>query len=302
LVSNSGGQYSTLKIINNTDLQRGGDWVQELQDHKNNADVTVIDEAHHFRNPSTKKDTFRYWQMQALAKDKQVFMLTATPINNRLIDLQHLIEHFTQREAEHFKDTLGIHSMPGHFRKLEKELGKRMGSELLQVELAGLETGDILSQDSLFRELVVQRSRAYVRQSQITAGAKAALFPKREAPKVVDYSVKKTYGKLLTMVEKAFNKKQPLFTLPMYYSLAYPNQSATLAIDDFESNRQKQVVGLIRILFLKRFESSASAFETSCQQLLRKVLAFVQVNSTTKHEIYALERWRMAMSRTQLQV
>jgi Helicase conserved C-terminal domain len=228
--------------------------------------------------------------MQDLAKDKTVFMLTATPINNRLIDLQHLIEHFTQREPSHFKDTLGIHSLPGHFRKLEKELGKRMGSELLQGELAGVETGDILSQDSLFRELVVQRSRAYVRQSQITAGAKAALFPTREAPKVADYSVKKTYGKLLNMVEKAFNKKQPLFTLPMYYPLAY---SKVPVEDGFEDNRQKQVVGLIRILFLKRFESSASAFESSCQQLLRKVMAFIQVNSTTKHEQAALERWRI---------
>ena len=287
------GDFSNLVLINHTDLQRGGDWVEKIQRLKAQADVIVIDEAHHFRNPSTKKDTSRYWQMQALAKDKQIFMLTATPINNRLIDLQHLIEHFTQREPGHFKDTLGIHSLPGHFRKLEKELVKRMGSDLLQGELAGMETGDILSQDSLFRELVVQRSRAYVRQSQITAGAKAALFPKREAPKVADYSVKKTYGKLLAMVEKAFNKKQPLFTLPMYYPLAYPNPNATLAIDDFESNRQKQVVGLIRILFLKRFESSASAFESSCQQLLRKVMAFVQVNSSTKHEQAAFERWRI---------
>jgi SNF2 family DNA or RNA helicase len=284
------GDFSNLVVINHTDLQRGGDWVEKIHRLKDQADVIVIDEAHHFRNPSTKKDTSRYWQMQALAKDKTVFMLTATPINNRLIDLQHLIEHFTQRQADHFKDTLGIHSLPGHFRKLEKDLAKRMGSELLQGELAGMETGDILSHDSLFRELVVQRSRAYVRQSQITAGAKEALFPKREAPKVAVYSVKKTYGKLLTMVEKAFNKKQPLFTLPMYYPLAY---SRVPVADGFEDNRQKQVVGLIRILFLKRFESSASAFEASCQQLLRKVMAFVQVNSTTKHEQAALERWRI---------
>ncbi len=284
------GDFSNLVVINHTDLQRGGEWVEKLQRLKEQADVLIIDEAHHFRNPSTKKDTSRYWQMQALAKGKQVFMLTATPINNRLIDLQHLIEHFTQRDHGHFKDTLGIHTLQGHFRSLEKELSKRMGSELLQGELAGLETSEILSQDHLFRELVVQRSRAYVQQSQITSGAKAALFPKREAPKVADYSVKKTYGKLLTMVEKAFNKKQPLFALPMYYPLAY---SKVPLSDSFESNRQKQVVGLIRILFLKRFESSAHAFESSCEQLLRKILAFVQVNSTSKHEKLALTRWKI---------
>ena len=63
--------------------------------------------------------------------------------------------------------------------------------------------------------------------------------------------------------------------------------------DGFEANRQKQVVGLIRILFLKRFESSASTFESSCQKLLLKVMAFVQVNSTTKHEAANFERWRI---------
>jgi hypothetical protein len=264
--------------------------VERIERLKEQADVVMVDEAHHFRNPGTKKDTSRYWQMQSLAKGKQLFMLTATPINNRLIDLQHLIEHFTQRDPRHFVDTLGIHSLPGHFRMLEKELAKRMGGDLIQGELPGVETGDLLAQDNMFRELVVQRSRAYVKQSQITAGAKEAMFPKREPPKVAEYSVQKTYGKLLTLLEKAFNKKKPLFALPMYYPLAY---SKVPVADGFAENRQKQVVGLIRILFLKRFESSARAFESSCQQLLRKVMAFVQVNSTTKHEQTAFERWRI---------
>ena len=165
-----------------------------------------------------------------------------------------------------------------------------MGGELIESELPGIEASDLLSQDGLFRSLVVQRSRAYVKQSQITAGAKEAMFPKREAPKLADYSVKKTYGKLLGLLEKAFNKKQPLFTLPMYYPLAY---SKVPVADGFAENRQKQVVGLIRILFLKRFESSARAFESSCWQLLYKVMAFVQVNSTTKHEVAAFERWKI---------
>jgi hypothetical protein len=284
------GDFSNLVLLNHTDLQRGGEWQERIERLKSQADVIVIDEAHHFRNPGSKTKRSRYWALQDIAQGKQVFMLTATPINNRLIDLQHLIEHFTQRKADHFKDTLGIHSLSGHFRKLEKDLQKRLGQELVQGELIGMETGDLLSQDPLLRELVVQRSRAYVKQSQLTSGAKQAQFPKREAPKVADYSVKKTYGKLLNLLEKAFNKKQPLFALPMYYPLGY---SKLPLEDDFESNRQKQVVGLIRVLFLKRFESSARAFESSCQQLLLKVMAFVQVNSTTKKEVENFERWRI---------
>ena len=284
------GDFSNLVVINHTDLQRGGEWEEKIARLKEQADVIIVDEAHHFRNRGIKSRRSRYWEMQDLAKGKQIFMLTATPINNQLIDLQHLIEHFTQDRADHFKDTLGIHSLAGHFRSLEKTLAKRMGTTATQGEITGLEAGDLLSQDPLLRELVVQRSRAYVKQSQVTAGAKQAMFPKREAPKVADYSVKKTYGKLLALVEKAFNKKTPLFTLPMYYPLAYSKLPIS---DGFEENRQKQVVGLIRVLFLKRFESSARAFESSCQQLMLKVMAFVHVNSESKHETSTFDRWKL---------
>lgn len=33
-----------------------------------------------------------------------MFMLTATPINNSFLDLQHLIELFTQRQEDYFKE------------------------------------------------------------------------------------------------------------------------------------------------------------------------------------------------------
>ena len=77
----------------------------------------------------------------------------------------------------------------------------------------------------------------------------------------------------------------------MYYPLAWyagPNKE----IDPLEENRQKQVVGLIRTNFLKRFESSAAAFELSCERLLQKLLAFLQVHSETDPEKKRLARWK----------
>jgi superfamily II DNA or RNA helicase len=46
------------------------------------------------------------------------------------------------------------------------------------------------------------------------------------------------------------------------------------------------------VQFLKRFESSITAFEQSCQNLLLKFLAFLEVNSQTKREKERLEKWR----------
>ena len=92
------------------------------------------------------------------------------------------------------------------------------------------------------------------------------------------YSIRKTYGRLLDMFEKAFTRKNPLFTLPMYYPLAwYKGDDKT--IDPLVEGRQKQVVGLIRTNFLKRFESSVVAFELSCDRLLKKLLAYLEVHS-----------------------
>src|SRR5207247_2014580 len=55
------------------------------------------------------------------------------------------------------------------------------------------------------------------------------------------------------------------------------------------------LVRLIRVLFLKRFESSIVAFETSCQTLLLKLLAFLRKNIDPRNpaEAKRLEKWEV---------
>ena len=171
-----GYQYSNLAIYNHTDLLRGGEYPDRLREIKQFADVIIVDEAHHFRNPGLKGDDptqplSQYWAFSNLCAGKDVYLLTATPINNRLLDLQHMIELFTQRKADYFRAApLGIHSLPGHFRKMEKELERKVGistpGDHEELETNQVEATEVLSGDALFRALVVQRSRAYVKRSQ----------------------------------------------------------------------------------------------------------------------------------------
>jgi len=289
--------FSNLSIFNHSDMLRGGEFPQRFERIAELADVIVIDEAHHFRNPGISEET-RYWRLYDICKGKTVFFLTATPVNNSLRDLQHMIEIVSQRQPDYFKAApLGIHSLPGHFRKLEKDLEKillkKSGVEDIMPEVNQTEAERILFNDALFRALVVQRSRAYVKRSQEQYSGSKAIFPKREPPQVVKYNLRKTYGRLLDMVEKAFAKEKPLFSLAMYYPLFYsktPVDTTKMEIA-FRVNRQKQLVRLIRILFLKRFESSAHAFEMSCLDLLMRMLAFLSKNSKTAGEKGLLERW-----------
>jgi hypothetical protein len=152
-----------------------------------------------------------------MLEGKQVFLLTATPINNSSLDLQHQIELFSRRQSDYFRD-LGIHSLPGRFRILEAAIKKEMG-EADSIELSTAEAERILARDDLFRALVIQRSRAYAKASQKQHGGGQVLFPERQPPRVVPYSLQKTYGLLLDHLEKAFRKEKPLLSLAAYYPL-----------------------------------------------------------------------------------
>jgi len=299
------GGFQNLRIYNHTDLLRKDEKIShELEKMKEQADVVIIDEAHHFRNTGIRGEKgderrSRYWAMYDICQGKQVFMLTATPINNKLPDLQHMTELFSGGKTDYFSMApLGIHSFSGHIRKLEKAIEKAALNKKkfegndgdYETDLA--EAEEVLRDDTFFQELVVQRSRSYVKQSLAEEDGQV-LFPEPSPPKVVPYSVKQTYGKLLAMVEDAFHKTKPLFSLVMYYPWDFYTGDENL--EDQKNamviGRQKQVVRLIRTSFLKRFESSIHAFTGSCKTLMKKLLAFYQVHAEEQRDKDHLDKW-----------
>ena len=300
-IGGGAADFSNLAVFSHTDLHRKGDFPERFQRIAELADVVIIDEAHHFRNPGTRgsddgREPSRYYRLYDLldraVRPKTVFMLTATPINNRLSDFRHMVELFTRRDEAYFARTLGVNNLRAHVNQMERDFRQRVGRDTVaDVSDQLSDVQDILSTDQIFRQLVVQRSRSYARESQIRETGNATAFPDREAPQVAEYSIRTTYGHLLDLFEKAFTRENPLFTLPMYYPLHW-YKGSDKDIDPFEQNRQQQVVGLIRTNFLKRFESSVTAFELSCNRLLKKLLAFIEVHSETEGEKRRLERWR----------
>lgn len=286
------GHFSNLVIYNHTDLLRGGEYPELIQEVAEKVDAIIIDEAHHFRNIASDRSR-KFFE---IADSKQVFLLTATPVNNSLYDLMHLIEYFSRRTPGYFSDApLGIHTLRGHFRKMEDALQALVDGKKGDVEIDSITAEQVLSNDELFQALVVQRSRAYVRQSLANQGGRDVAFPHRKDPQVAYYSLQKTYGNLLNLLEEGFDAEKPLLSLAIYYPLNYqrkPVELETLAQDVrqevlFAEGRQRQIVGLVRTLLLKRFESSAVAFQSSCEDLLLKLLYFVELHSPK-----TAQRWK----------
>jgi PLD-like domain/Type III restriction enzyme, res subunit len=194
--------FSNLFVLNHTDLSRAM-VDRQIEQAKQRADAIIIDEAHHFRNPGLagkgRLRPSRYRVLQNLAANKELFLLTATPVNNSLLDLMHMIELFEGDGSRLKQAPLGIHSLRGHFRVLERriaELTRDLPSGDFFAEIdQNVVSGDaqkVFAADTLVNALVVQRSRAYVQESQAKESKGKALFPVPEPPQVADYK----FGKL----------------------------------------------------------------------------------------------------------
>ncbi len=293
-----GTDFSNLAVFSHTDLNREGEFPDRFRRVAEIADVIIVDEAHHFRNPGragdpeTGEKRSRYYKFLDLIngtdRGKQLFLLTATPINNRLTDLRHLIELFTNREENHFSRTLGITNLRAYFNKIERDLRRLENvEENLSENIDTVTT--YLARDKVFENLIVQRSRSYAIESQKKEHGNTVSFPKRNKPIVADYSILSTYGSLLDMIERAFNRADPLFNLVVYNPINF--YLGDDEIDEFLRTRLRNVVTLIRTQFLKRFESSVFAFETSCDRLLKKLLAFLKKHCEKDDELNRYDKW-----------
>jgi superfamily II DNA or RNA helicase len=118
--------FQPLVAYSHTDLTRQGKWPDRISRTIKDADVIVIDEAHHFRNPGVagtgEKEESRYRKLQRYisqpgSRPKKIFFLTATPINNSVHDFRHILGLVTGENQAYFTEggrNLGIHNLQSH--------------------------------------------------------------------------------------------------------------------------------------------------------------------------------------------
>lgn len=253
-----------------TDLGRqGGISEDDLKYFREHKDVIIIDEAHHFRNPNSNRGQL----VMELAKNKKLYLLTATPINNSIYDIYHLINYFAQNNRRHFA-SIGRHDFRKHFRDIERQI------ETEDTEIAEqVEEDDLLRQDPVLKQILIQRSRKYIKDAEMASGTQI-LFPERVIHPTVEYSLRRVYRTLYDELREAFDRHDPFLNLAIYNTVRY-HKNPERQIE----NRQKQIIGLIRTLVLKRLESSWRAFEVTIENLLIKMADWL--------DTYDPERFRM---------
>ena len=292
LSSHYGGAFSgdLIEVINHTDLPREN-FETHLASIRERADVVIVDEAHHFRTPNSQRSAKLFDLVEWKGKKKKIFLFTATPINNNLFDILHLIEYFSRKDRAYFKSK-GINDTRNYFVAKEKVVEAKMkvkdangddDQETLFPDYDVAEAEKILKDDLLFRTVVIQRSRDFAKNYFKRAGNDQFYFPERMPPVVADYKLAKVYGDLFGTIKKSFSKEKPFVDLSIYNPESYRK-----GVQEKKAvNREKQLIILIRSTLLKRMESSYKAFESSLEDLMRKNARFV--HHYAKDE---WERWK----------
>ena len=274
-----------LVIKNHTDFGREETIPRaEFNYYKKYFDAIVVDEAHHFRTPSATRSL----QLNQLAEDKKLFLLTATPVNNSLDDLYHLINLFARERQDHFA-RIGIPNLRKHFNSLEELLLRMIQKQspnpqgtLFDVQQEAF-SSNMFRTDSLLREVMIQRSRAYVKSVESFDEVKPS-FPERQKPEVINYSLIKVYSGLFPKIRKLFDPLHSPLSLDVYNPEKFkkPEAGQDVKVMQYEI----RVVGLIRTMLLKRLESSYFAFQTSLEELVLRLAEFLEANNPKR-----LEEW-----------
>jgi PLD-like domain len=159
-------------------------------------DVILIDESHNFRNEKAN----RYLALDTIiqlnggrgrdGERKKVILLSATPINNDILDLASQIRLFTQSQPDYFREA-GIGDLNAYFKRARK-----------QVNQQGAAAGIVLF--NLLEEVMVRNTRPYIRAAypNSTIKGRPVVFSERKLHSVT-YSLGSTYGGLYAQIVAA---------------------------------------------------------------------------------------------------
>lgn len=276
-------------VLSHTDLSRETGKVGDLelsQLNWGNYDLVVIDESHNFRNNiKGKRDTdgkvIKKSRYERLLQDiiqkgvkTKVMLLSATPVNNDLKDLRNQLYLVSEGKDHAFMQSTGIASIKHTLDAAQKTFGEwathtseRNPQNLMDRLPAGFFT--------LLDELTIARSRKHIQKYYQASMAQIGQFPKRAKPMSV-YSDIDTKGRFPTYdkLNEEINKYQlSLFKPSTYVWDRFKDQyQGEVNIRNFSQEKREQfLIGMMKVNFLKRLESSVKSFAITMERTVDKI-------------------------------
>lgn len=276
-------------VVSHTDLSREKGYSGDINLatlNWGNYDLIVIDESHNFRNNTPGKrdeegNIIRKSRYQRLMDDiiksgvkTKVLLLSATPVNNNLKDLRNQLYFLTENRDDAFAETIGVGSL-----KETLATAQKVFSHWAKKQTAERKTGELLEKlnASFFKlldELTIARSRKHIQKYYKATIATLGGFPKREKP-VSLYPEIDLRGRFLSydkLNDEIAGYKLALFNPSRFvmqeHKADYENKGA---FPFSQADREHFLIGMMKVNFLKRLESSVKSFEITMERTIAKI-------------------------------
>lgn len=281
-------------VLSHTDLSRDGGYSGDINLETinwGNYDLIVIDESHNFRNDTKGRrneegEIVRKSRYERLMDDivkagirTKVLMLSATPVNTNLRDLRNQIYFATEGKDDAFAAAMEINSL----RDTIAESQRRFTLWADPKKNPQRNVKDLLEQlpSSFFKlldGLTIARSRRHVERYYKHEMQRIGPFPKRLKPYSIAPSIdlKKRFMSYDRLSQEIDAYDLSLFNPSKYlkdeYKKEYEEKARSRGVRVFtQAKREDFLIGMMKVNFMKRLESSIKSFEITMERTIAKI-------------------------------
>ena len=252
-------------------------------------DLIVIDESHNFkgnpmeriRDEGTIKLNRAKWLMDKIIKEgvkTKVLLLSATPVNNNLKDLRNQLSLITEGKNDALFESAQIKDIAQTLKNAQNLFtrwadAKSTPNRSLKQLIERLDSSFF----KLLDELTIARSRKHVKNFYKTE-EEFGKFPFREKPVSI---YPKIYVKDRAYTYDELNKIILRYKLSVFNPSAYVLDEKKEKYEELaatagglafkQCDREHFLIGMMKVNFLKRLESSIESFEISMDRTIQKI-------------------------------
>jgi len=225
----------------------------------------IIDEAHRFRTETN----ITYEKLAEICRGKRVILVTATPYNNSPKDILSQIKLFQKARRSTIPN---LPDLEAFFNGLDKKLRKldRQSDYSEYIRIVKENAKEI--REKVLKYLMVRRTRTEISKYFAEDLARQNLrFPDMDDPKSLFYQLDekedKIFNATIELISRKFTYARYTPLLPKYYKGS---------IDQLEEQSQRNMGRFMKILLVKRLESSFFAFKKSIGRFISSYEMFIK--------------------------
>ncbi len=219
----------------------------------------LIDEAHRFRNEGTQA----YDRLVQICAGKQVILVSATPLNNRISDIFSQLKLFQPPR----KSTIpGIPNLEQFFKDLQKRLDQYSKDDPGYGSVLKAVSQEV--RNKILNHVMVRRTRTEIMNYYAEdLNQQGLMFPRVAEPQKIIYQFD-------DKTEWVFNQ-----TIQLLRRLCYARYTPLLylqaEVTSFTSQAQHNIGGFMRAILVKRLESSFYAFKQTLDRFINSYERFI---------------------------